>query len=146
MVLRVQNNKVAYEKGNSMKYILLTILFCMSLTVCAFEYIGKSHYEMDCFDKGWNCHKLSKEERIEALGHARDKLQLYLEYFKGREKENLNSGLNRKLYWQMVEVCKDLYLIDFEAKDCDKVHCLYLESVWTEEDKKEKESYNTECQ
>ncbi len=112
-----------------MKYLIVTFLWAVSLSACANEKASITNYKSDCYDRGWNCHKISENEKAKLQEEYTWELAPFVTYFEQRKGEYLNEGVNRHVYWEAVTVCRKIALIEPDHKNCGKIHTQYLESI-----------------
>jgi len=108
---------------------LFILIYAFIIVACANITPTNSKYKQDCFERSWNCHKLTNKEKHSLLQELSAELEFYSNYFENRNTENINKGINKFVYWEAEKFCRKIFLIDDENTECSNIHQYFSDSV-----------------
>ncbi len=110
------------------KYILFSFML-ICLGACASNMTTENRYKSNCYDRGYDCEKISDAEKKELLSGFDYQLESYVNYFRGRKGENWNQGVNRFVYLNVVVLCRRIALVELNYPGCVNLHQQFDASV-----------------
>ncbi len=125
-----------------MKFWLIFVMVFSGFS-SALEFVGDTHYEENCYFAGWNCHKVSKEEKDHLLQLFEEQASTYLNYFKNGN--NLSNTMSNSIYEKASAICQKIYLLDPDSEECNLMHCAMQKKRWYGDDKSFQKTYKKEC-
>ncbi len=128
-----------------MKKYITVLCFLISSSSIALEFVGDTQYEEACYFSGWNCHKVSKEEKKHLLNLLREDVSSYLKYYKNIENENVSNNLGFSVYQKAASICQKIYLLNPDANECNVMHCIFQRDRWLGDAESFNKDFKEEC-
>ncbi len=128
-----------------MRKICFSLLMIVAINAAAFELLGETHYGEDCYDSGWNCHRVSENEREHLMDLFKEDLAPYLMYFKKEKIQKISTNLDAAIYNEAANLCQKVYLLNPDSTVCNLMHCARQREQWFGDSARFEKEYKKEC-